>query len=59
MADKTYTYSDPNFLNRLVMLFSEKDCGLSVRLRPDVQEFIDAAKDARPMLGTKVSIYVR
>ena len=47
-ADKTYTYSDPHFLNRLVTLFSEKDCGLSVCLRPDIQEFIDAAEDARP-----------
>jgi len=46
-ADKTYTYSDPHFLNRLVMFFSEKDCGLSVYLRPDIQEFIDSAEDAR------------
>ena len=47
-ADKTYIYSDPHFLNRFVMFFSEKDCGLSVCLRPDILEFIDAAEDARP-----------
>lgn len=42
MTEKTFTYKDPKFLNKLILFINGNRCELSLILRPDVDEFLEA-----------------
>ncbi len=44
MNEKTYHYTDPHFLNKLVMSISPERCALTAYMYPDVEEFIELAQ---------------
>jgi hypothetical protein len=43
MSEKTFTYEDPKFLNKLAMCISGERCELSATLHPDIPEFVEEA----------------
>jgi hypothetical protein len=46
-VEKSFTYDDSAFLNKLIMHISEENCKLSAGLAPNIPEFIQQAKNAR------------